>query len=143
MPADWTPPGYEDKPADSAPQLPAFIERCRIYTPAACQLARGLCLAGCSFPEVAQQIGVSPHTLRAWMRREPDFARAIWEGTVQANADLAASVYKHAMEDGDLGLKVLERRLRGWQKISQVAVAAGAGVKIVVDWEGPEKGGEE
>ena len=55
-----------------------------------------LCLLGATDKEMADFFGVSEVTLNAWKKAQPEFLKSLKKGKIQADADVAKSLYHRA-----------------------------------------------
>ncbi len=67
------------------------------YKPEYCEEVRNLFLLGYTVDEVCLSLGVAEPTYRDWLKKYPDFSRAVKEGKESADAKVAASLYKRAI----------------------------------------------
>lgn len=61
-----------------------------------------LALLGLTDAEIAAALDCSVSTLRKWYEAHPDFCQAVRDGRTEADAKVAASLYKKATVDGDV-----------------------------------------
>lgn len=66
------------------------------YRPEFAERALRLCFLGLTDEELARQFGIHRDNLHEWTRRFPEFHDAITRGRVQADAHVAAALYKRA-----------------------------------------------
>ena len=66
------------------------------YHPSYAVRVRDLCFVGATDAEIARIVGVSLTTLQAWREKYPDFNSAWQDGRLQANAKVAAAMFKRA-----------------------------------------------
>src|SRR5216683_2182387 len=66
------------------------------YEPAFCPRARRLALLGLTDTEIADLFGISPDTLYEWRRRHPEFSDSLDAGKIEADAEVAESLYHRA-----------------------------------------------
>lgn len=64
-----------------------------VYDPALNPRVTKLALLGQTDEEIAHFIGIDPDTLRLWKTKHPDFYGALEAGRVDADAEMAASLY--------------------------------------------------
>ena len=67
------------------------------YDPAMNDQAFKLALLGMTDAEIAEFFGVAVSTFYLWKKRHPAFSEAVNAGGVQADADVASSLYRRAM----------------------------------------------
>lgn len=68
-----------------------------LYDPSMNDQARKLALLGLTDPEIAEFFGVAHSTLSLWKEEYPAFSEALNAGKIQADADVADSLYRRAM----------------------------------------------
>lgn len=78
------------------------------YDPAMNDQARKLALLGLTDAEIAEFFGVAVSTFYLWKERHPAFSEAVNAGGVQADAEVAASLYRRAMGE----VVYVERRVK-------------------------------
>lgn len=66
------------------------------YRPEFVQLAHNYCLLGATNKKLAELFEVDVITIERWLREKPDFRRSVREGRVEADANVAKSLYKRA-----------------------------------------------
>lgn len=66
------------------------------YHPSYAVRVRDLCFVGATDTEIARIVGVSLTTLQGWREKYPDFDSAWQDGRLQANAKVAAAMFKRA-----------------------------------------------
>lgn len=66
-------------------------------TPDICEQARKLCLLGATDVEMADFFGVCEATFNNWKRDYPEFLESLKEGKIQADANVANSLYNRAI----------------------------------------------
>jgi hypothetical protein len=78
-------------------------------------LARNYCLLGATNEELAGFFEVSPRTIDNWIASRPEFAGAVREGRLHADADVVSRLYERAMGY----VQTIERRelYRGEEKV--------------------------
>ena len=74
------------------------------------RLARNYCELGASDAKLAKFFGVSPVTLALWIADIPEFADAVREGRLTADADVAESLHQRAVGWHETVERVLWRR---------------------------------
>ena len=67
------------------------------YDPAYCEQARKLCLLGFTNDQLAKFFEVATSTIELWIKTHPEFSGAIKAGGVNADAEVAASLYHRAI----------------------------------------------
>jgi hypothetical protein len=87
--------------------------------------AKSLCLLGLSQFDIAAFFGVSVEVLDGWKARHPELRRAIRDGTWQADAAVAASLFSHATVDAKVAFTWLKNRQPDlWRDKTEIAVAS-------------------
>lgn len=78
-----------------------------------CDLARKLGLLGATEFQMAAVFGIGTTTLTEWKERHPEFAQAMNEGKLIADANVASSLYHRAMgyEHDDTDIRVINDRI--------------------------------
>jgi hypothetical protein len=61
------------------------------------ELAYKLALLGATDKEMSDILNVSESTLNLWKQKEPEFSESIKKGKVEADAEIAQSLYKRAL----------------------------------------------
>jgi len=95
------------------------------YDPSMNDQARKLALLGCTDQEVADFFGVCKKTIDNWKNEYPAFLHSLNEGKVQADAEIADSLYRRAKgevllfekaikgEDGKYEIMTLKQHVQG------------------------------
>jgi hypothetical protein len=78
------------------------------YKPDYCTLAYKFCLLGATNEDLAGVFGVCIATIGHWLRRYPEFKKAVQEGRDVADADVALSLLKKAQGFTHKDVKVLQ-----------------------------------
>lgn len=95
------------------------------YRPEFTELARNYCLLGATEGELGPLLGVTDRSIRNWKKRHPEFAAAIKEGSVHANAKVIGAHYKKCL-DGDMTAIIFwEKNKMGWRDRSDVVARVG------------------
>jgi hypothetical protein len=68
----------------------------KLYNPAYCELARDYCLVGATNEVLADFFGVTRRTIQNWMATHRDFAGAVREGRVAADAKVGRALFERA-----------------------------------------------
>jgi|FEC22Drversion2_1045045.scaffolds.fasta_scaffold01421_7 hypothetical protein len=68
-----------------------------LYRPDYCELARNYCLLGATNEDLAGFFEVAPRTIDNWIAAHPDFAAAVREARVVADARVARCLYERAV----------------------------------------------
>lgn len=76
---------------------PKTIGRPSNYRPEYASQAAMLCLRGATDAELARQFDVSEVTINAWKKKHPDFLKSLKAGKEEADAKVAASLYRRAI----------------------------------------------
>jgi tellurite resistance protein len=101
--------------------------------------AKSLCLLGLSQFDIAAFFGVSVEVLDGWKARHPELRRAIRDGTWQADAAVAASLFSHATVDAKVAFTWLKNRQPDlWRDKTEIAVASD--VRSMTDEELDDEG---
>jgi hypothetical protein len=66
------------------------------YDPALCPRVRKFALLGMTDAEIAFAIGVENRTLYRWKAEHPEFCQALEDGKINADAEVAASLFNRA-----------------------------------------------
>lgn len=77
-----------------------------LYDPSMNDQARKLALLGLTDAEIAEFFGVDERTLNNWKTEEPAFFQSLNAGKIQADADVADSLYRRAVGE----VVIVERR---------------------------------
>ena len=67
------------------------------YKPEYSEQAFKLCLLGATDKDLGDFFGVSETTINNWKLREPNFVESLKNGKMQADANVACSLYKRAL----------------------------------------------
>lgn len=67
-----------------------------LYRPEFDETARKVCLLGATNAQLADFLGVGEAAINDWLVLHPGFARAVQSGRVEADAEIAASLYHRA-----------------------------------------------
>ncbi len=100
QPKPRSPKTRKRKPKPQLPKftLPRAAGRPVLYDgPAHCARAKRLGLLGLTDAEIAQQFGIDDANLYRWQNTYPEFREALLAGKLEADADVAASMYKRAL----------------------------------------------
>ena len=90
------------------------------YNPAYAEQARKLALLGMSDKKVAEFFGIAESTLHLWKTRHSQFSECLAAGKDQADADVAAALYRTALggtkiveirEEPDNGGNIVQKRI--------------------------------
>lgn len=68
-----------------------------VYDPSMAEQARKLALLGLTDAEIAEFFGVTEQTINNWKDEHPAFFASLVAGKIQADADVADSLYRRAM----------------------------------------------
>lgn len=79
------------------------------YDPSMNDQARKLALLGLTDAEIAEFFGIATSTFYLWKERHPAFSEAVNAGGIQADADVADSLYRRAMGE----VVFTEQRVKG------------------------------
>ena len=86
-----------DEAAQIEESTPNVGGRPTAYDPSFVERAAGMCLAGATDVEVADELGVSVSTLYNWRAKYPDFLAAIRYGKEHADERVERSLYQRAV----------------------------------------------
>lgn len=95
------------------------------YKPEYAELARNYCLLGATEAELGGLLGVTDRTIRNWKKRNPEFAAAIEEGTVHANAKVIGAHYRKCLEGDMTAIIFWEKNKMGWRDRTDVVAKVG------------------
>jgi hypothetical protein len=86
------------------------------------ELARNYCLLGATEGELGPLLGVTDRTIRTWKKKHPEFAEAIAEGSVHANAKVIGAHYAKCLAGDMTAIIFWEKNKMGWRdRIDTVA----------------------
>lgn len=103
------------------------------YEPAFADRAHRLCLLGVTDSILAAAFGVAESTLNTWKKTHPDFAEALRLGKVEADAEVALSLYNKAL-GGDVTACIFwlkNRQPSQWRDKINAEVSGQGGVTVV------------
>lgn len=84
------------------------------------ELARNYCLLGATEAELGPLLHVTDRTVRTWKKKHEEFAAAIREGSVHANAKVIGAHYKRCLEGDMTAIIFWEKNKMGWRDRSDV-----------------------
>ncbi|VVE59483.1 hypothetical protein PIN31009_05552 [Pandoraea iniqua] len=99
-----------------------------LYRPEFAELARNYSLIGALEGELGPLFKVSDRTIRNWKRDHPEFAKAVEEGAVHANANVVGQLYRNCMRGDNTAIIWWTKNKMGWRE--KVAVDANVNGKL-------------
>ncbi|MDR1182443.1 MAG: helix-turn-helix domain-containing protein [Bacteroidales bacterium] len=125
----------EKKPKASVPTTAKREGRPTKYKPEYSEQAFKLCLLGLIDREIAKYFEVSESTFNGWKLEYPEFSESLKKGKVQADANVAASLYKQAM-DGNVTAQIFilkNRHGRLWREKQTQVLDINANQQVIIN----------
>lgn len=85
------------------------------YKPEFAELARNYCLLGATEAELGPLLGVTDRSVRNWKKKFPEFAAAIAEGSIHANARVIGAHYAKCLAGDMTAIIFWEKNKMGWR----------------------------
>lgn len=94
--------------ADQSPGVVPIVGRPTKYDKAYADQAYKYCLLGATNTQLAQFFGVSDATIDNWLRDQPKFLGSVKRGRIEADANIANSLYHRALGYSHKAVKILQ-----------------------------------